>query len=125
MPRFTFFRGDTIKLTSQIFDSSKVPFNLTGAKVWFTLKRNFSDTDLNAVAQITTTTSFPPGGIVTITDAINGKIAIKCPPTATLGLIDQTPELIYDIQIMDALGDIMTPETGIIAFTPDVTKAIS
>ena len=48
MAEFTFRRGDTIKLTTQIFGADGLPLNLTGAKVWWTLKRSYADLDANA-----------------------------------------------------------------------------
>lgn len=125
MPRFNFRRGDTIKLRSQIFGSDKKPLDLTGCKVWFTLKYRVQDSDAAALAQVTTDSSVPVGGGVTILDAKNGQIGIRVPPAATSGLADQTWELPYDIQVKDPTEDIATAETGTIIIDADVTRAIT
>lgn len=123
MAKFTFKRGDTIKLTTQILGANGAPLDLTGAKVWWTMKRSFSDLDASAIAQVTTVSSTPPGGGITVTNAAEGRIAIKCPAEATSELTAATHEFVYDIQVKDAVGDIATAETGEIKIEPDVTRA--
>lgn len=101
--------------------SPQIPQNITGWSFWFTLKYYYSDPDLAAVAQLT---SSPPTG-VTITDAVNGKLLITMQPIVTRSFPDQPTKLVYDVKGKDATGNITTVDSGTLTVNPSATRAIA
>ena len=97
--------------------------NLTGAKVWFTAKRAFTDADSAAVIALSTTT-----GGVTILDAALGTARLVIPSSATSALTTPGPPspltLVYDIQIREADGTITTVQQGRLNIRGDVTHGV-
>jgi hypothetical protein len=103
-----------------------IPMPLAGCFVWFTLKPYTQVPDNQATCQITTATaSTPPGGVITITNAVIGLLQVTAPPLATFLFPDGVVDLLYDVQVKDATGAITTVETGVVRVLPDVTLAIS
>jgi hypothetical protein len=96
--------------------------NLTGAKVWFTAKRAWTDADSAAVIALSTDL----GGI-TITDASAGTARLTIPPAATASLTTPPPPspltLLYDIQVKEADGSITTVQQGHLLVRADITRA--
>jgi hypothetical protein len=127
------YRGDTLLLDVQVFqpqpfadpDAPPVPSNIEGWTMWFTAKRSVVEPDQYAVAQISNTTSAPPGGTITYTNATIGKAQVVVPPVATYRLEDGDVRLRYDVQVADLDGNIFTVEEGVWDIWPDVTRAIS
>ena len=119
-------RGDTIAFTVRVFadEHGHAPFDLTGAKVWSTLKVQLSDTDAAALSQVSTAGPPPgpgvPGGVV-VTDAPNGRVLVQHPQSATLGLPAAVQRLYVDVQVLDALGRTWTVDWGTVTVEPDVT----
>jgi len=130
-------RGDTLTYLIQIvwnpqtgqvasqaqlapFPPGFAPLDISGGKLWFTLKRTYVDPDSAAVAQL----SSPAGGI-TITSAQSGRATISLPPQATLNFPDGTVQLVYDVQFKDAAGNVTTTEGGPIDVAPDATRTTS
>lgn len=123
MGTYAMKRGDTFKLPDIYAKTSTgVTINLTGAKVWFTVKRAHAQFDTAAVHRADTTDG---SGHVTIADAASGRITAKMPAIATVGFADGKQGLVYDVQVKDSAGDIFTVDEGTITVTPDVTRATS
>lgn len=135
-PRFPVrhcFRGDTF-----VFDltvrrippgsppgTPAAPIDITGWFMWWTVKRTYTDADLQAVSQATSTpTSTPAGGGIVFTLAQAGKAEITMGPLATRAFPDGTSRLVYDVQIMDPQGHPFTVERGYLLVEADVTNAI-
>ncbi len=100
----TMQRGDTPTWRIPIFESldgvpTATPFDLTGYKIWMTAKRAWTDSDAQAVFQITSVA----GQIVLVGPAADGLIDVTPLPTSTNGLV-KDESLKYDIQIANATG---------------------
>ena len=100
----TMQRGDTPTWRIPVFESlngapTATPFDLTGYKIWMTAKREWTDTDAQAVFQITSV----GGQIVLVGPAADGLIDVTPLPASTLSLVADTT-LKYDIQIANATG---------------------
>lgn len=112
-------RGDTnrfeISVTSDL-DGSVV--DLTGASVWFTLKKSRDDTDENKIFQKTVGAGVliadPAGGVVRVT--IEASDSVSLSPLRLYA---------YDLQVKTATNDIFTPISGTVSVVADVTRAIS
>lgn len=121
------YRGDTLEMSVQARrvdprSGAILPYNLTGAKVWITIKRAVDDGDTAALAQVSTVSSTPVGGSVTIDPAPeSGWLDIVVPPAATLALPAVEQWLVYDVQLLDQLGRVKTILKGRIQILPDVT----
>lgn len=123
MSNYQMFRGDSLILDVEVTyksGGSTVPLDLSSGKMWMTAKNKYTDSDVDAVFQVSS-----PGDI-TITDALAGKARIVVPGSATTGLAfgtDATPiQLVYDIQVKTSLGIVQTVATGKITILPDVTE---
>jgi len=94
--------------------------NLTGAKIWFTAKRAYTDADNAAVISLSTTTTG-----ITITDAPNGAATLVIPPSATSALVTPPPPtpltLVYDVQVKESDGTVTTVQWGKLNIRGDVT----
>lgn len=98
------------------------PQNLTGWSAWFTAKEHYAIQD--SAASIRLGTALPLTGVV-ITSAIEGKIQVTVPPTATVLFPDTSQTLICDLQVKSATGRIFTVLVGTLTVLPDITRAIS
>lgn len=121
MGAFTLIRGDTLLLDVQV-KKNGVPVDITGWKVWFTVKRNFPDADNNAVYQANSTDG---SGDVTITSSTQGKVTVRMPALKTFAFPDGMTKLIYDVQTKDASGVTATVDVGTVTVSPDVTRALT
>jgi hypothetical protein len=96
--------------------------NLTGAKIWFTAKRVYTDADDAALIALSTTTSG-----ITITDAPNGLATLVIPPASTASLTTPPPPqpltLDYDIQVKESDGTVTTVQQGKLNIRGDVTNS--
>lgn len=96
--------------------------NLTGAKIWFTAKRSYTDADAAAIVAVST-----DSGGITILDAPAGHARLVIPPSATASLTTPSPPspltLVYDIQVKESDGTITTVQQGYLKVTGDVTHA--
>jgi len=120
MSELSMYRGDTLKHSTTLRDSSGVAQNLTGWKVWWTVKQYVSDPDNQAVHFAA---SDDGSGDIAVSDAPNGKVAISMPPVKTVAFPDEAVTVVYDIQGKDAGGVVRTFEVGTIIVSPDVTRA--
>lgn len=122
-------RGDSETIDGQI-QRQNAPFDIAGAKLWFTVKSQYdaNDDPANILFQ---KTSDPGEGIV-IEDAGNGDITIQIDPSDTSGVeipstvkeqyaSDYIAEYYYDIQVKTADDGIYTAARGRFLVSFDVT----
>lgn len=109
-------RGDTIVLDITVTTAAGAAQDLAGCTLYATLKDDLSDTDANAISQVTTT----GGGIVVDSPTTLGTATATFPASATLGLTQSTT-LYWDVQLKDATGQIFTVADGTIPVQLDVT----
>jgi hypothetical protein len=121
---YEMYRGDTLEVPFQAMskDETPVPVDITGAKVWFTVKYNYGDPDSLAVSAFDSVVD--PLNVV-ITTALQGIGKAILPAIATRAFPDGDVTCIYDIQMKTAAGAISTIKSGTILVHPDVTRAIS
>lgn len=105
-------RGDTLVLRLTITENG-VAVNITAWTFWLTIKTKETDADVSAVIQKKVTSH---------TDPTNGKTAIIASASETDVLLGK---YFYDVQYKDDAGVIVTPVSGIINFTRDITRSIS
>jgi len=108
-------RGDTVKFDATIILNGS-PVDLSGGIVRMTAKWALSDTDVNAVFQLSTATSG-----ISVLSTTAGEIRVTIPPSATSSLPAKKVELPYDIQYVDSVGDIYTVLLGTLVIVPDAT----
>lgn len=111
-------RGDSA--TFQVSISGLTSSGLTGCTLYFTAKRDISDTDANAQFQKSTT-----GGGITVTQAGNattpGIANVALVPADTSSLAAYVVVLQWDCALVDASGNHTTVAQGTLTVTPDVT----
>lgn len=130
MSAFQSSRGDTWTLKVQVTQlpdgapdgAFGVPVNITGYKIYFTVKRYITDPDAYAVFQ---SNSADLTNNVTITDALNGKVTCKMPSSKTVNFPDGQVVLLYDVAVIDLAGNVSTVDSGTVTIVPDVTRAVS
>lgn len=110
-------RGDT-NVYNIVVLRQDTPIDLTGAKVWFSAKRQRTDLDADAIILLDSA-----GGGINIYDPLHGKLQVIVPPSDTEDL-DEEEVLYYDVQLKEANGIITTIASGKITITLDVTRAI-
>jgi hypothetical protein len=110
-------RGDTFRFRVTITQNGET-VDLTGGTFTMTAKWEVDDENVNAVF----TKTSPAGGIA-LTDPTNGLITVTLSPSDTNPLPDNTVSLFYDIQYVNALGEIYTPLYGTLRIVPDITVA--
>ena len=86
-------KGDTFNLDIQILNDSGDVIDLTGATVFFTVKRNLQDTDAQALISKTITSHSSPS---------TGETSI----TFTSTDVDYVGEFYYDVKIKDVSNKI-------------------
>ncbi len=99
------------------FPPGFAPLDITGGKLWFTLKRTYADPDRAAVAQLSS-----PGGGIVLTSPASGKATVTVPALVTANFPDGLTRLLYDVQLLDASGNVTTTEGGAYDVSPDVTR---
>ena len=108
-----FYRGDSKTINMSFKDNTGNPIDLTGATIWFTVKRNPMDLDSNAVIQ---------KEITSHTDATNGLSTISLAPTDTNDL--EIRSYNYDIQLVDSIGKVTTIIVGTFKLLLDITRSV-
>lgn len=116
----TMIRGDTFTFDAQLFRADGRVFDITGAKVYFTMKLSAVQPDADSLCQL-----YSPSNGVTIIDALAGRITVKVPPIATRALQDGNVKCPADIQVIEANGDITTVDMMTITVIPDITRALT
>lgn len=106
--------GDTTTIELSL-RSRGLPVDVTGGKLYFTLKANKSDLDGAALLA-----KESPAGI-TVVNAASGDVEITLTAAETGALAKDTP-LYWDVQYRTPDLEIFTVREGIIVFTQDVTQ---
>lgn len=108
-------RGDTKIFTVNITSKeTKLPTDLTGAAIVFTVKKRREDPDIDAVISLSV------GSGITVTDAAGGQFQVKIPAADTNVL--EIRRYFYDIQIDLGSGDRETPVLGMLDVRGDITR---
>jgi len=100
-------------------------YDFTGATVWMTFKveTDDADSDDNAVVKLFWIDGGDSDGI-TISDPTSGVFEPTMTSEQTSSFrISQT--YVYDVQVMNAVGDIETPDQGKLLVKRDVTRRIT
>jgi len=105
------YRGDSREYNLTFTDGTGGAINIEGWKVYFTVKKNYSDSDSQAIIRKDVTVHDDP---------INGKTKIVLLPVDTDHLIPA--RYYYDIQIKRGAEDILTVLQGKIKIKADVTR---
>lgn len=117
-----FVSGDSLEIERTV---SGVPTGQSILTAWFTVKKRLTDADIAAVIQkvITSINDNNVGVILDSGSSGTATIVFYLLPEDTTQLIPLV-EYYYDIQVMTDVGDIYTPETGIIYAHRQVTVSI-
>ena len=113
-------RGDTraFPLIAKRQDNSII--DLTGAVVWFTAKRSPTDSDADAIFQLSSA-----GAGITIDDAEAGLMTATVDPADTSALSATVHTLVYGVQVVEADDTVTTTQSGPLIVSPDVTISTS
>lgn len=106
-----FYRGDTQTYNITMKDSAGLPLNISGGTIWFTMKLNASDTDVQAVIQKSVTEHI---------DAVNGLSRVVLSASDTDVLLPNT-KYFYDFQYVDSFGNVKTILQGKVKILQDIT----
>lgn len=108
-------RGDDVSFPVTFTDSNGLPLNITGWKIYFTVKLSYDDNATDSSASIAK-------DITVHTDPLNGKSSVDL---SNLDTNISPGKYIYDIQVKDAQAKIITAVKGTFEVLPDVTRRIS
>lgn len=116
-----FVIGDDLVIERSI---TTVPSGQTITDAWFTVKRKYSDLDVDALIQkeITPVLQATIGHIDDTGADGTAHLIFYLTPTDTL-LLNPLSDYRYDIQLKLSGGSISTPEIGIITAFPQVTRS--
>lgn len=103
--------GDDVSLDLVFTEKSGEPVDLTGCTVYFTCKRDPSESDDDALLKAQTNVHV---------DAVAGETKLAIPRSETLDL--PQGQFLGDVQIRDSLGKVSTP-SGV--FTVRIVKGIT
>lgn len=110
-------RGDDETYELTIKDRNNVAIDLTGCSLWFTVKRDESETDAQAIAQKTI------GAGITVVNAGTGRADVRLAAADTASLSGKRAKLVWDCQIKDATGVVSTVDSGVLLVEADVTRS--
>lgn len=110
----TTYRDRTFTFNVAVTQSGAA-YNLTGATLRMTAKYNYTDSDAQAVFALTSGTG------ITVTNAAAGLATVTISPSKTLTLPFNQVNLVYDIQVTDAGGNVWTVVDGILYVLPNVS----
>lgn len=105
------FRGDSREYSLSFTDSEGAKIDITGWKVYFTLKKNESDGDSSAQVTKDVTEHEAP---------TEGRTKIVLVPSDTDSL--EPGDYHYDIQVKTANGSILTVAKGRMSIKADITR---
>jgi len=105
------FRGDSREFSLTFSDDDGKPIDITGWKVYFTLKDSEGDPDSEAILRKDVTDHH---------DAEAGNTRIHLDPSDTNGV--QPGEYHFDFQIKKPNGDILTVAKGEMRILTDITR---
>lgn len=98
--------------------------DLTGAKVWFTVKESSVEDDAEAKLQLTSDSSDE----IEITDAAASELTVKFRGDAAQEIKrtrDLEGEWQYDMQVLLSSGKVVTVVRGVIEFLSNLTRSIT
>lgn len=110
---FNVIQGDTYVESWALLDQSGVAVDLTGAKLYFTVKTAYADAD-PGVLQLTS-----PSSGITIDSAAGGLATLTITSTQSGALTVGTYK--YDVQLKDSAGTIKTLVSGTLTVDAQVT----
>ncbi len=108
-------RGDEFTFGVTI-TKDNAPFDLTGSRVHFSLKKNLNDQDPPLIKK---STIF---GGVTVLDAVAGDVQISLTPADTQGLPNLTQHYVFDVKVREPDGSVFTVLCGEIVFKGSVRE---
>ena len=111
--------GDNELFECEITDEDDNPIPLTSTKIWFTVKKNYSDEDF--LIQKKNTLAGGSDSEILVTDEPNGLCEIYLLPEDTKELVADT--YVYDVQISNLFYGIKTVIKNRIFLGSEVTKA--
>jgi len=126
----TILRGDSLSVS--ITDLGDIS---TRTSLWFTVKTSRAHTDAQAIIQIEETAGLmylnatdasarAANGDITVDDAVAGDITITLDEAETDDLVPNE-RLYYDVQMLDAAGDVTTLALDMARVTADVTRVVA
>lgn len=98
---------------------SNAPLDLTGAKIWFTIKETSQQQDTQAKLQL----SSDDVNEIEITDAVGGKFDVKFTGSGAKSTSDLEGSWLYDLQIKLSTGEVITLVYGKIEFLRNITRS--
>jgi hypothetical protein len=113
---FSVYRGDDLTLTLNFTGSTGEIIDISGWKIYFTIKRDVSVLDEDATGFDGTQKSY------IINNGTSGIATVYLTALETTILED---EFLYDIEIIDATGIVVTVLYGSIEFISDITRAVT
>jgi len=105
------YRGDSREYNLTFTDSNGGAIDISGWKVYFTMKKDYKDDDTKAVIKKDITV---PGG------SVSGKTGFILSPTDTENI--KPDNYYYDIQVKRGVESILTVVSGVINIKADVTR---
>jgi len=118
--RIQMFLRDDRTLSLTVNNQDNTPVDLTGSKVYFTLKERTSDSDAAALIKKRNTAAGGGDTEIKIIDASGGKAEIYIVPADTDGM--NPGNYVWDVQITLANNKTYTVLRGTATFKEDVTK---
>jgi hypothetical protein len=123
MATLSLYRGDTATWRFAVSgvdqEGAQGVFDLTNCDIFFTAKVSRSQADVDAIISFD---SDEPENI-DIDDPTNGRFLLTIRPADTINvsMTADTKEMVYDVQVVTAGGDVYTVDTGTVVITRDVT----
>lgn len=111
-------KGRTAKLYITLFNEDLTRLDLTGAVVHFKIKKRITDTDARAIISKVSPAS------ALIADAQMSLIKITLTSTDTSVFPDWYYNYIFDLSIVDGIGDVLMNCGGTVGVYPSVVKDI-
>lgn len=115
--RLSMIRGNTFNLYIEVVDRFGAQFNLTGALIWFTLKRYIGDLDTLALIY-----KKSPSAALSIVDPTAGLIRLKLLPSDTIAFAPWNYLYPWCLQMQLPSGDFMTPLLGTLNVMNDIIE---
>lgn len=103
-------QGDTVALDFSIVDAAGDAVDLTGAGIRWQMARSVRATAILEKAI---------GDGITVTSATGGAFTVALDPEDTIGL---TGSFYFEVEIIDASGNVSTPRSGTISIIPGLIK---
>ena len=113
--------GDDFLYTATVLDDDGDAYNLTGATLWFTVKRRKSDADASAIAQLYWIDGGASSGITVATPA-TGIAAVRIVAASTTAIVQAAH--FWDLQLKDAAGVVRTVDFGTLVVLSRATAKV-